>query len=178
MVEPSILTENVERSLQQIWKLNIQGEIFELRPQFNKYTSYSEFQDGTTKMIIPQWEHLTEILHEDFAIKLSAGFLLDFRANRICITKLFYCEQVSLHLEEFRFIPGGVLLVAVNKTVGNAEVIPAINPDGMIREIRICLSDVLEERNGVRHRLNDWLIVVLLLGLLSRMSNQVSLTTF
>ena len=115
-------------------------------------------------MIVPQWRHKTEVFDEDSAIIWSEAFPSDFTANRICITKLFYCEQVSLHLEEFRFTPDGVLLVAVNKTVGNAEVIPAINPDGMIREIRICLSDVLEERNGVRNRWKDWFIVVLILG--------------
>ena len=148
MVRPEMLMKNIEHSLRQNWKLTIAGNTFDLRAEFSRYITYIPYMDTNEIRFAPHLQNGNELLREESVMTLSKEKSLNYMANDMRITKLFFCEQIRFQQDEFDIATAKVVLLAMNKSFGDGEFIASTGPDGKYREIRMCLSDVLTENNG------------------------------
>ena len=148
MMRPDLLMKNIEQSLRQSWKLNIAGNTFDLRAEFNKYITYSPYFDKNELSFAPHLQNNNELLREESVKTWSQVKSLIYMASDLRITKLFFCEQIRFQQDEFDIATAKVVLLALNKSFGDGEFIASTGPEGEYREIRMCLSDVLTENNG------------------------------
>ena len=170
ILQPEMLMKNIERSFQQNWKFYTTNNMFDLRAEFNSFISYSRYLDGKETRYAPHSKHKTHIFRGDSVIHWSVGTTWStfYMTDRLCITKLFFCEQITFQSDEFEFIGAKIYLTPLNKSLGNAELIPILNLEGRYQEVQVCMLDVIAEINGALRKLGHGLFVYLAICLCSK----------
>ena len=118
---PNQFVDMTERSLNGLWVLNLQGTVYELKPDIHKYIKYVRFTGDDKIQYVPIWHDDPGAFPIDIdrvadVIKIVTTGNVNFRAisrDAFFISKLFFCNLVELLEEEVINHTGRILVYRV-----------------------------------------------------------------
>ena len=155
MVIPERFINNIRKSLQQKWRVDFDGQRFDLQPEFYKYKELFEtimtIQRPTMLPLwvsVPRWImfplHPTSKsdFEEHAMVQLTDNF--NIRMEALPLTQQYFCQQVDLEADEYADYTDRIFLNETGKYLEEGE-FSRIQTEFEAETVRVCISALGDE---------------------------------